>query len=193
MPPIPDDTRVLLTCVRLAHANLRNKQRQAKAIQQEFLQALKERIATRKTSNSLPLPKALKIINKQLDSTQCFRRIQRALGNNTSQPLTQVEVTTTEEFLNPATGLRDRRTLTEVINVRAALEAAILSRNQRYFAQAKDTPWAQPPLSLISSSNNFNLYHDADGQDIRLPPDCFIETATVLDILKEEAQKSHSQ
>jgi hypothetical protein len=161
LPPIPPDTRVLLNHVRLADANLCIKRRQATAARQDFLQELKERIATRKTSNSLPLPQALKIIDKQLESTQRFRRIQQALGNNASQPLTQVEVTTTEEFLDPAAGLRDSRTLIEVINVREELEAAILSRNQRHFAQAKDTPWAHPPLSLISSSNDYNLYTDA--------------------------------
>jgi hypothetical protein len=191
MPPIPQDTRLLLNHVRVAQAHLRIKRRQAKAARQEFLQELKERIATRKTNSSLPLPQALKIIEKQLESTQRFRRIQRALGNNASQPLTQVEVTTTEEFLDPATGHRDTRTATEVINVRSALEAAILSRNQRHFAQAKDTPWAHPPLSLISSANEYNLYRDAQDNEIRLPNDCFIETSMVLDILKEEAQKSH--
>jgi hypothetical protein len=191
MPPIPPDTKILLTCIRLAHAHLRIKRRNAVAARQAFLQELKERIATRKTSNSLPLHQALQIIDKQLESTQRFRRIQRALGNNASQPLTQVEVTTTEEFLDPASGQRARRTTTEVINVRAELEAAILSRNQRHFAQANDTPWAKPPLSLISSTNAFNLYHDATGREIHLPSDCFIETSTVLDILKEESQKSH--
>jgi hypothetical protein len=191
MPPIPQDTRLLLNHVRIAQAHLRIKRRQAKAARQDFLQDLKERIATRKTSNSLPLPQALKMIDKQLESTQRFRRIQRALGNNTSQPLTQVEVTTTEEHLDPATGERDHRTHTEVINVRAALEQAILSRNKRHFAQAKDTPWAQPPFSLISSANDFNLYHDTEGNEIHLPPECFVETSTVLDILREEANKSH--
>ena len=104
MPPIPQDTRLLLNHVCIAQAHLQIKRGQAKAAQQEFLQELKERITTCKTSNSLPLPQALKMIDKQLESTQQFRRIQQALGNNTCQPLTQVEVTTTEEHLDPATG-----------------------------------------------------------------------------------------
>jgi hypothetical protein len=84
MPAIPRDNRTLPNHVRLAQAHLRIKRPQAKAAQQDFLQELKERIATRKTSSSLlPLPQALKIINIQLESTQRFRRhIQHALGNN---------------------------------------------------------------------------------------------------------------
>jgi hypothetical protein len=156
-----------------------------------FLSALKLRIASRKTSTTLDPAAALKRIDRQLHSASGFRRIRKALNKDSFEPLTKVTVTRTEVHLNPVTSEPIRTVETETISSRQALETAILERNQKHFAQAQDTPWQRSPLASISSNTDFNLYTDADGNRIELPHGTFLETTTVLEVLKEEAAKNH--
>jgi hypothetical protein len=93
--------------------------------------------------------------------------------------------------MHPSTSQRVRSVETHVILSRQALEMTILARNKKHFAQAKETPWHRHPLTSISSNTHFNLYVDADDNAIELPPGTFLETATVLQVLKEESAKTH--
>jgi hypothetical protein len=43
-----------------------------------------------------------------------------------------------------------------------------------------------PPLSFIGSQNNFNSYEDAQSNAIEVPDDCFTETHTILEMLRED-------
>jgi hypothetical protein len=98
-----------------------------------------------------------------------------------------VKLVTSREFIHPATGARHTITEQTTINTRKELEAAIIQRNRRHFAQSQGTPFTKPPLQFINSENGFNVYRDADDHEVVLPDVTFIETATVIDILKERA------
>jgi hypothetical protein len=131
------------------------------------------------------------MIDRQLQTMSSYRWIQNALNKEYFEPLTKVTVTCTEKYLHPVTSQCLSSVTTHVISSRQALEMAILERNQRHFAQAQDTPWHQPPPSLINNKTQFNLYTDADNNAIQLPSGTFLETATVLQVLKDEAAKLH--
>jgi hypothetical protein len=174
-----------------ATQQLRQARKGAVANRAAFLDELKTRIASRKTSTTLEPAAAIRMIDRQQRTTSSYRRIRKALNKDLFEPLTKVTVTRTETYLHPVTSQRVSSVETHEISSRQSLETAILDRNQRHFAQAQHTPWHRPPLSNISSDTQFNLYTDADGNDIELPPGTFLETATVLQVLKEEAAKPH--
>jgi hypothetical protein len=48
-----------------------------------------------------------------------------------------------------------------------------LNKSKATLPKAQDTPWHRPPLLLISSNAQFNLYTDADDNTIKLPPGTF--------------------
>ena len=187
-PHTPSQARKHLSQAKQA---LRTARKHAVAARAAFLSDLKLRIASRKTSTTLAPDAALKMIERQLHSASGFRWIRKALNKDSFEPLTKVTVTHTEVHIHPVTSERVSSVNTEVLSSRQALETAILKRNQKHFAQAQDTPWQRQPLASISSATNFNLYTDAHGNHIELPPGTFIETATVLAVLKEEAAKPH--
>jgi hypothetical protein len=126
-------------------------------------------------------------VDNQLRDNRRFARIARTLKPNISPALTKVETVFTREYVHPRTGGRHQTKTTTTIDVRKELEAAIITRNQRHFAQAQGTPFTQPPLKYLHSDNEFNVYKDADDNDIVLPTTTFVETATVLKILRERA------
>jgi hypothetical protein len=99
-----------------------------------------------------------------------------------------VEINTTESYLHPRTGHVITKTTTKVVDTRKALETAIIERNQRHFAQVEGTPFTRLPLSRIGKENNYDVFHDAAGDTIRLPDDSFTETATVINLLRERHQ-----
>jgi hypothetical protein len=156
----------------------------AKVLRVEFLQELRERIALRKTSSTLDPAKALKCISKQLRQTVQYGHIKSVLRPSTQDPLTKVHVTTQATVLNPDTGLDEIVTHVEVIDTRAELEARILARNKRHFAQAQGTPFTEEPLRSMTADNALDLL-DPHGDPIVLPPGTFRETSTVLDIIRE--------
>ena len=80
---------------------LRKTRVNAVEARKEFLQELRERIATRKTHPTLTVEKALKIIDYQLRSGKNFRRIKNKLSSTTSQTLTQVQITKETAHINP--------------------------------------------------------------------------------------------
>jgi hypothetical protein len=155
---------------------------------QAFLQVLKERTALRKTPKDTDTTKALQCIERQLHSRQQFRKIRNVMEPDTQQALTKILVSRTESFLHPRIGgLQVDRETTALVDTRAELEAAILSRNQKHFAKAQGTPFTLPPLNAMGSHQHFDILHANDGQPPVLPPGSFRETAEVLAILTEAA------
>jgi hypothetical protein len=73
----------------------------------------------------------------------------------------------------------------KIVDSRQALEAAICDRNKRHFAQANGTPFTHEPFSRIGSDNGYNVYLDVDGAEIHVPGDAFLETRTVMNLLRE--------
>jgi hypothetical protein len=187
-PAAPSNLYVLKKVKIAAERALKRTRREADALREDFLQELKRTIATRLAPKDTDAEAAVKNIEHQLRDNKRFARIARTLKPNTSPALTKVELTLNREYVHPNTGQRHCLTTTKTIDVRKELEAAIIERNQRHFAQAEGTPFTQPPLQHINSDTGFNVYKDADDNDIVLPDTALVETATVLDILRERAQ-----
>jgi hypothetical protein len=158
----------------------------AKQLRKTFLEARRERIATRKTLSLLSPAAALKCIDKQLRQARRFGNIAHALKPNTNAPLIKVHVTTTRSFIDPATGERRDIKNVEVIETRAELETRILQRNKRHFAQAQGTPYTTAPLNTMTPDNALNDYFDENGAPMELPAGTFAETTTVMQILQDE-------
>jgi hypothetical protein len=76
----------------------------------------------------------------------------------------------------------------KVVDTRQALEDAIIDRNKRHFAQAEGSPFTQEPFSRIGSENDYSVYHDKDGHEIRVPDSSFPETEMVMDLLRQRHQ-----
>ena len=186
-PPHPQNLRALKSVGRAAERALQRVRRVALEERRSFLDQLRERIALRtKTSDTSP-EAALKNVTRQLQDNKQFKRIRRALNPLRQPPLTEVEIIHESAHLHPVTGARVAHRNVQKVDVRKELEASIIARNKRHFAQADGTPYTRPPLSLISSRNKFNLYEDEQGQPIEVPADCFVETHTIMDILREHA------
>jgi hypothetical protein len=126
-------------------------------------------------------------VDNQLRDNRLFARIARTLKPNKLPALTKVETVFTREYVHPRTGQRHSIHTTTTIGVRKELEAAIITRNKRHFAQAQGTPFTQPPFQHLHSDNGFNVYKDANNNNIVLPTTVSVETATVLEILRERA------
>jgi hypothetical protein len=186
-PPHPRNLRALQSVTRAAERALRCVRKVALAKRRAFLERLRERIALRTKTQDTSPEAALKNVTRQLQGTKRFSRIRRALDPIRQPPLTKVEIVRESEYLHPVTSKRVLQRQVREIDTRQALEAAIIARNRRHFAQADGTPFTRPPLSFIGSQNHFNLYEDAAGQPIEVPDDSFIETHTILDILREHA------
>jgi hypothetical protein len=102
-----------------------------------------------KTSSTLSPTESLKCINKQLLSTAHFGHIKKVLQPSAPSPLTKVHVTTTERTVDPVTGHATSTQRVAVIDTRAELEARILARNKKHFAQAQGTPFTAAPLKFM--------------------------------------------
>jgi hypothetical protein len=112
---------------------------------------------------------SLKCISKQLKQSAHFSNISRTLQPNTQTPLSKVHITTTTTADNPETGAPEMTTHVQVIDAQAELEAAILERIQRHFAQAEGTPYTLTPLKDMTADNALSTYYDTHGQPIDLP------------------------
>jgi hypothetical protein len=98
-----------------------------------------------------------------------------------------VELVTNREYVHPNTGHRHCFTTNKTIDIWKELEAAIIERNQRHFSQVEGTPFTQSPLKHISSDTGVNVYKDADDNDMVLLDTAFVETVTVLNILRDRS------
>jgi hypothetical protein len=187
-PPAPSNNYVIRKVSRAAEKSLTRVRRDSKQERETFLQELREKLAMRVAPTGTNTAVAVNSIDRQLNDTKIFSRIAKAIKPTGSPALTKVEITTTREYLHPHTSRRTFMNKATTIDVRAKLEAVIVQRNRRHFAQAQGTPFTEFPLNLIRSDNDFNTYQDSAGNNISLPNDAFIETHTIIDILRQRAQ-----
>jgi hypothetical protein len=184
-PTIPRSIRILKNDSTAAQRALHRVRRHAVKEREIFLQELKARLALRMSSQSTDVDAAIKTIDRQLAEGRRFRRIARIVKPNTPAALTKVEIVTTQSHLHPHTGqVVDSKTV-KLVDTRRTLEEAIIARNKNHFAQADGTLFTRPPLSRIGSSNGYSLYQDAAGRNINVPEDSFVETHTVMELLRE--------
>jgi hypothetical protein len=92
---------------------------------------------------------ALKTIDRQLEDKQRFGRIQAAVKPNSSAALTKVELVNETVHIHPVTGKRTVIRTVTTIDTKLELEAAIIARNQRHFAQSEGTPFTKTPLPSL--------------------------------------------
>jgi hypothetical protein len=163
-----------------AQKALHRIRRNAAAKREAFLLELKTM-----SSKDVDADAALKNIERQLSSGRRFRRIAGALKPVNNAALTKVEIVTKQSHIHPSTGKVVTFDKVKIIDTRDALEAAIIDRNKRHFAQAGGTPYTSEPFSRIGSDNRYNRYHDADGTEIHVPEESFLETKTVMELLRE--------
>jgi hypothetical protein len=167
-PPIhPPNLRALQSVARAANRALRRVRCVALAERRTFLETLRERIALRTKATQTSREAALKNVTRQLQDTHRFSRIKRAIDPIRQPPLTKVELVHASAHLHPTTGEWVSHRKVHTVNTRQELEDCIIARNKRHFAQADGTPFTQAPLSFISSTNNFNLYQDAQGSPLK--------------------------
>jgi hypothetical protein len=164
--------------------DLVRKRADAKRLRKAFLQALRERMALRKTSSSLSPAEALKCIDKQLRQTANFGHIKSILKPSTQSSLTKVHVTTTESVLDATAGAEVLRQSVAIVDTKSELESRILARNKKHFAQAQGTPFTKSPL-LDMTPENLPDYFDSSGQPQHLPAGTFLETTTVLELVRD--------
>jgi hypothetical protein len=184
-PTTPVSTRILQKIGTAAQRALRRVRRRAVKERELFLNELTTRLALRMSLRATDTDAAIENIERQPSDGRRFRWIGRAIKPSTSAALTKVEIVMSESHLHPSTGQVVTKTTTKLVDTRRALKIAIIERNQRHFAQAEGTPFAQEPLSRIGRENNYSMYHDADGRAIYVPEDSFPETKMVVDLLKE--------
>jgi hypothetical protein len=188
-PRIPFLLRSLRSVATAARRALHQIRRDAYEERKTFLEELKARIALRLSPKDTDQETALKSINRQLKDAKMFQRIRRSVKPVSQPALTKVEIVHTTSLLDPETGEAIVTKTVQVVDTRAELEAAIIDRNKRHFSQASNTPFAQPPLHCIGSDNKFNIYEDAAGSKILLPPPAFPETQLVMAVLQERAEQ----
>jgi hypothetical protein len=152
-PATPRSTKTLKNIGTAAKRALCRIRKNAVAEREAFLQELKAPLALCMSSKDADVISAIKTIDRQLTSGRHFHRIARALKPATSAPLTKVEIASTTAYLHPVTGKTVEFKQVKVIDTRQALEAAIIARNKKHFAQAAGTPFTQEPLVCISSEN----------------------------------------
>jgi hypothetical protein len=166
-PPAPSIIYVLRKVKKAAKRALKRTRRDADTLRDDFLQAHKQRIATRIAPKDTDVDASIKIIYNQLRDKKCFPLIARMLKPNASPAHTKVELVTNREYIHPNTGRRHCFTTTKTINIQKELETGIIERNQQH--------------------------KDADDNDIVLPHTAFVKTVTVLDILSKGSQNLATQ
>jgi hypothetical protein len=115
---------------------LRRIRKNAVKEREAFLMELKSRLAQRRATKDTDPVAAIKNIDRQLNETSRFRRIPRAIKPQPSSSLTKVEIVHTVSLLHPVTEKVVETTTVKTVDTRKALEAAIIERNKRHFAQA---------------------------------------------------------
>jgi hypothetical protein len=183
-PPTHRSTKILKHISAAAQKALRRVRRNAVAEREAFLTELKTRLALRMSAKDAAAA-AIKTIDRQLTSGRRFRRIAGALKPANNAAFTKVEIVTTQSHIHPRTGKVVQVDKVKIVGTRHALETAIIERNKRHFAQAHGTPFTQEPFSRIGRDNGYNVYLDAEGAEIHIPADAFLETRTVMDLLRE--------
>jgi hypothetical protein len=137
----------LVSVGRAAEKALARIRKHAKVERTKFLRAHRERLALRVTTKDTDVEDAIKTIDKQLDDTRMYGRIQAAVKPKTAAALIKVELVDETAHFRPDTGARTTVRKVQTIDTKKELEAAIIERNQRHFVQAKGTPFTRSPLN----------------------------------------------
>ena len=142
--------------ITISTRNLRKVRANAVNARKDFLQELKERIATRKTQTTISTEKAIKIIENQQRKGKAHRKIKNTLSRGMTQTLSRIQITKEKAYINPENGKTiyiDTTTNRQVekptiitIDSKRELEQAILERNKKHLSKAKATPWHRLPL-----------------------------------------------
>jgi hypothetical protein len=168
-----------------ANRHLASQRRDAHKLRKVFLQALRERIAMRKSSTTLSPAEALKCIDKQLRQTAQYGHIKSTLKPTASASLTKVHVTTRVPVTDPDTAVVSHVPHVTVVDTKEELELRILARNKLHFAQAEGTPFTEAPLKGLTPNDALDSFSDPDGARLRLLAGTFAETHSVMAILKD--------
>jgi hypothetical protein len=104
-----------------------------------------------------------------------FGHIKAVVQPSRPAPLTKVHVTTKETVIDPVTGDVTFRQSVDVIDTRVELEACILTRNHKHFAQPERTPFTDFPMKTIRPDTLYQ-YFEAAGAPLNLPTGVFQET-----------------
>ena len=188
-PKIPTNLQALKSVGQAAFKALRRIRRNARIERKKFLAERLEVWALRISPKDTKPEVAIKNIKRQLNDNATYSRIRQSVNPKVNEPLTKVHVTSKNEYLHPRTGERHTIESSQTVHLRDKLETEILSRNKAHFAQSLGTPFTVPPLSDIQSSNDFNLYQDANGDPIHAPQNAFLETTTVLEVLRKTQEE----
>jgi hypothetical protein len=124
----------------------------------------------------------LKQIKHREAQSKCFGKLAYAMKPAGAQGgVTKVEVVVEGEVI--------------VYTKKQEVERKIQKRNPKHFNQPAGSPFTIHPLSEVGvTSTKFKTTHLADGTEVQMPVDTFLETETVLDLLKRPlpgAEKSN--
>ena len=115
IPQIPHCTSIIRNALAAAKKQLKSIRRQAKIKREEFLQALRARLAMRK-GPSIDSDKAISNVEKQLRTTYNFKAIKCALKQQAFLPLNRVEIAYEEITTNADTNETTSETKYEIID-----------------------------------------------------------------------------
>jgi hypothetical protein len=169
VPKIPHHEKSLVSIGRATEKALARIRKNAKVERATFLRAHREHLALRVTPKDTDIEDAIKTIDKQLKDMRMYGRIQAAVKPTSAAALIKVELVDESAHVHPTTGARTTLCKVQTIDTKKELEAAIIERNQRHFAQAEGTPFTRAPLNLIASKNGFNIFTNDAGETIALP------------------------
>ena len=125
-----------------------------------------------------------------LNTQQNFGNVKNTIKPTDHNPLTRSEIGEKVTRINPETGKTEIISdTTQIIDTQEELEASIINRNKKHFAQAKGTPFTEAPLKDIGK-HEFNLNCDENNNPIELPDGYYQETHEVINLLKEKHKTS---
>jgi hypothetical protein len=169
---IPDtsDMPTAVRALKTTTTSLKWCRKEAKELRQTFLDEQIEAAAEAKDTTA---EKMLKKIRHNEAQSVCFSKLSYALKPpGTKGGVTRVEV----KVQGSVVAYTDKHDV----------EREIQKYTRKHFNQAAGTPFTVYPLSEVGTTQSkFKTTHLPDGSPVQLPVDTFLETETLLDLLKE--------
>jgi hypothetical protein len=168
---IPADTQMeeAKAAQKEAFKGLSKCRKEAKELRKEFLDDRIEEAAKAEDTTS---EKLLKKLRHREAQTACFNKLANALkpaGHRGG--VTKVEITV------------DGKTI--AYTEKKDVDREVKNRNRHHFNDPAGSPFTVFPLSEVGvTETNFQTSHLPDGREVRMPVGTFIETETILDLLK---------
>jgi hypothetical protein len=168
--PKTNDLDEAKTALKTALQGLTTCRKTATELRKSFLD---DRIAAAAIAEDTMTEKILKKLRHREAHSACFRKLSYALKPQGSKGgVTKVEVVIDGE--------------TVAYTEKKEVERETLNRNRQHFSQASGTPFTIFPLSEGgTTATKFKTSHLPDGTPVQMPADTFLETATILDLLKK--------